>query len=245
MIQSIGFRSLGHVVTILVVLTVSVGASAGLPHEHLDTRQLEQRLAAIDTELDQLARYRHGEQALRKLRNMPEQDFPDVILLDLSLLGMSGLQALPEFCALVPKTKIVILSHSEKEAEVMHAISHGADGYLLKSSSLEEVEDGIQIVMEGGSPLDASVARHLLNTLHGEKPAPVTSLLTERDVTIVTLLADGMVKKEIGAQLGISTFTVNAHLRNIYEKLEVPNVPTAISKAYRSGILPPEGTRET
>lgn len=181
-----------------------------------------------------------AEVALRSLRDRAIQRPPDVILLDLRLPGMSGIDALPHFTQSFPSAKIIILSQSDEEADVLRSISLGASGYLLKSSTILQIKDGIRHVFEGGASLDPSVAKFLLKSLQSRTPqAESATLLSERELEILTLLADGLVKKEIGDRLKIAYPTVDSHVRHIYEKLDVRNAPSAISKAHRLGIFPP------
>jgi two-component system nitrate/nitrite response regulator NarL len=179
-----------------------------------------------------------AEIAIQSLLEMEPAEIPDVILLDLNLPGMSGLDALPDFRQSTPQTQVIILTQSNREADIMKAISLGASGYLLKSSAVNELREGIQSVMRGGASLDEHVAKLLLEKLAPSRPKDSEhQILTEREIEMLTLLATGLVKKEIAERLSISTHTVNNHIRHIYEKLQVPNAPAAIAKAYKSGIL--------
>ena len=179
-----------------------------------------------------------AERALDLLFDMRAADRPDLILLDLKLPGMSGIQAIHSLLGIAPHTKILVLSQSDKEADVVTAIASGASGYILKSSSILEITEAIETVMQGGAPLDKKVAKYILKTLqaipHSGKD---THNLTEREMETLTLLAAGLGKKQIGDKLGISEFTVAAYVRSIYTKLEVVNAPAAVSQAYRKGIL--------
>lgn len=185
------------------------------------------------------AQFGTAEIALRSFQEMSQRVDPDVILLDLRLPGMDGLQALPHFRRTAPDARVIILTQSDDEADVLNAISNGASGYLLKTSSMEEIAEGIQTVMEGGASLDAGVARFILDTFQAKLPeAEVKDLLTGREIETLTLLAEGLLKKEIADQLGISITTVATHVGNIYEKLHVQNAPAAVAKAFRLGIIP-------
>ena len=180
-----------------------------------------------------------AEIAIQSLLEMKPAEIPDIILLDLNLPGMSGLDALPDFRQSTPETQVIILTQSNREADIMKAISLGASGYLLKSCTVNELREGIQSVMRGGASLDEHVAKLLLEKLAPSRPKDSEhQILTEREIEILTLLATGLVKKEIADRLSISAHTVNNHIRHIYEKLHVPNAPSAIAKAYKSGILP-------
>lgn len=122
-----------------------------------------------------------AEIALRSLKDRFGGELPDLMLLDLHLPGMDGLEALPEFLSAAPVAKIMILTQSDNEADVLRAISLGASGYLLKSSTVSTITDGIRSVMKGGASLDAGVARFILNTLKARlSKSSSDGLLTER-----------------------------------------------------------------
>lgn len=179
-----------------------------------------------------------SERAIRSAGKAHEHPLPDVVLLDLSLPGMSGLDAIPLFREAFPKTKIIVLTQSDREGDVLNAIALGASGYLLKSSDIEEIADGIRIVTTGGGLIDTDLAGCILDTLRHKLPTSGEDPLTPRESEILALVADGQAKKEIADQLGISTHTVVAHVTNIYEKLSVKNAPAAVAKAFGLGILP-------
>jgi DNA-binding NarL/FixJ family response regulator len=182
-----------------------------------------------------------AEIALRSLENAAPDELPDVVLLDLNLPGMSGLEALPWIRHYAPKTETIVLTQSDQAADVREAISKGASGYLLKSATLKQIIEGIQTVIDGGASLDPEIARFILNEIRNQ-PTQTTpgKSLSEREFEILTLLSEGLVKKEIAAHLNIGVTTVAYHVKNIYQKLDVSNAPEAIGKAYRSGILPTE-----
>jgi len=149
------------------------------------------------------------------------------------------LEAIPLFREYAPKTEIIILTQSDKEADVLCAISQGISGYLLKSATVKEIKDGIQTVIDGGSSLDPNIARFILNASKNQPPQPAPEkALSEREMEILTLLAEGLVKKEIATRLSISNHTVITHIRRMYEKLNATNAPSAVSKAYSMGICP-------
>jgi DNA-binding NarL/FixJ family response regulator len=184
-----------------------------------------------------------AEIALRSMKGLASQRQSDVILLDLRLPGMDGLESLPLFREAAPDAKVIILTQSDSEADVLLAIQRGAAGYLLKSASMEEIAGGIRTVMEGGASLDASVARFIVDTLQAKLPGGgVKVSLTGRELQTLTLLAEGLVKKEIADRLDISVTTVATYVSNIYEKFHVQNAPAAVSKAYCAGILPHKGS---
>ena len=192
-----------------------------------------------EASMELTSQFATAEFALRELQKPKEKNPPHLILLDLNLPQMSGLEAIPWIKQYAPDSKIIILTQSDAEADVLQAIRSGASGYLLKSASPAQITDSIRTVMDGGAPLDAGIARFILDTLQGKLPKtkPETAL-SERELEILSLLASGLAKKEIANQLGISAYTVVYHVKHIYEKLEAVNAPAAISKAYEHGILP-------
>jgi len=151
---------------------------------------------------------------------------------------MSGLEAIPWIKDYSPQTEIIVLTQSDKESDVLNAIAQGASGYLLKSATVNQIKEAIRTVMNGGASLDPSVARFILDSMKSrpvkEKPEKA---LSDRELEILTLLAEGYVKKMIADQLEISVTTVAYHVKHIYEKLNVMNAPAAINQAHLMGIL--------
>lgn len=185
-----------------------------------------------------LNQFNTADAALRSLEAPKKGTMPDLILLDLNLPGISGLEAIPKFKALAPKTEILVLTESEREADVLSAISSGAVGYLLKESSLDQITEGIRTVMDGGASLDPVMARYLLNNQNRYNlQKNGTTQLSPREIQILDLLAKGQLQKQIADELGISPKTVGFHIGHIYEKLEVQNAPAAVHKAHKLGIF--------
>lgn len=197
---------------------------------------------ALDDQTDmQLAgQFGTSEVALRSLASLPDGELPDVILLDLRLPGLGGIDAISRIHAIAPAARIIVLSQSEASQDIFRAISAGVSGYLLKSASLTEIADGIRSVAAGEASLDRHVARHILDTLRARSLAPAT-VLTDREREILSLLAEGLVKKEIAKRLRIGYGTVDTHVSHIYAKLNVTNAPAAVSRAYQHGLLSPHG----
>jgi len=182
-----------------------------------------------------------AEIALRTLRSLPPADRPQVVLLDLRLPSMDGLVALPQFLSVVPEGKVIILTQSDEESDVLRAISLGASGYLLKTCTADQIIESIRSVWSGGAPLDPSVARYILKQAKLSLPkAGAEALLTQRQLEILTLLGEGLVKKEIATRLGIGYATVDEHIANIYLRLRVHNAAAAVNRAHGLGLLKSE-----
>ncbi|TWU50612.1 Transcriptional regulatory protein LiaR [Rubripirellula tenax] len=179
-----------------------------------------------------------AEIAIRSLRSAKLRDLPDLILLDLRLPGMNGLDALLEIRKSMPEMKVIVLTQSDCQRDVLRAISLGAVGYLLKSSTVDEIASSIRTVIEGGASLDPKVAKLILKKMQGPiESAQVQHVLSQRETEILALLAEGLPKKEIAAKLGIGYKTVDSHVAHIYRKLDVSNAPSAVNRAHRLGLL--------
>lgn len=212
-----------------------------LVEDHAGYRETISVVLENQADMELAGQFGTAEIALRTLQDQAGDNLPDVILLDLNLPGMSGLEAIPWIRKYAPETEIIILTQSDKAAEVRRAISEGASGYLLKSATVKQITEGILTVVDGGASLDPEVARFVLNELRNQTAPQATGKpLSERELEILELLSEGLAKKDIAARLDIAVTTVAYHVKHIYEKLNVSNAPAAIGKAYRSGILPGE-----
>ena len=178
-----------------------------------------------------------AEAALRSLLQIEGRGV-DIIILDISLPGMSGLEAIPHFQNELREVPILILSQSNEEAVVVEALSLGATGYLLKSSTSEEICNAVRKVVNGGTAFDLGVSKYVIDTLR-KQPRKVEQdfQLSKRELETLILMAQGLSRKEIAGELGVSISTVVTHINRIYRKLKVPNAPAAISKGYRCGLL--------
>ncbi|CAN5176124.1 response regulator transcription factor [soil metagenome] len=175
------------------------------------------------------------EKALAALRRETK---PEVILLDVGLPGMDGIQGIREIKVIDPAIHVIILTVFDDQSKVLKAICAGASGYLLKTSPAQEIIHGIREVMDGGAPMNGRVARLILSMFSRLAPRGAETYgLTERETEILKLMVKGLIKKEIADQLAISFHTVDSHLRNIYTKLHVNTQTGAVAKAIREGIV--------
>lgn len=210
-----------------------------LVEDHPEYREILEFMLKKDKSMELSAKFGNAELALRSLQDRNKSDEPDVILLDLNLSGVSGLEAMPWFTKYAPSSKIIILSQSEKESDVLCAMQQGAAGYLLKSSTMDDIKQGIHAVMAGGAILEPTLAKFILKTLLPHLPkASSENSLSDRELEVLDLVADGLSQKEISERLKITAYTVTDHLKHIYGKLEVPNAPAAVSKAHKLGLFP-------
>ncbi|MGJ8644162.1 MAG: response regulator [Luteolibacter sp.] len=165
------------------------------------------------------------------------RDKPDIMLLDLGLPGMDGLEVLVRMRKMMPELKVLILSAFDDRERVYRAICNGASGYLLKTSDPDEIIEGINDVIHGAAALSGAIATMILNGFAKHGPVEELEALTSREEDVLKGLVKGYTKKEIGGELDISQHTVDMHLRSIYRKLHVRTQTEAVSKALRQGIV--------
>jgi DNA-binding NarL/FixJ family response regulator len=154
-------------------------------------------------------------------------DDPDVLLLDIELPGLSGIEALPKLKKLIPETYILILTVYENEQQIFRALGNGASGYLTKNTPHERIISAIHEVMEGGGPMSAHIARMVISSFKRNEQSP----LTRRETEILEEIATGKSRKRIAEELFIDLETVKSHIKNIYHKLDVHSKADAIKAA--------------
>jgi DNA-binding NarL/FixJ family response regulator len=166
-----------------------------------------------------------------------------LVLMDVELPGMSGIEATRRLKALAPEVAVVVLTVFEEPATILQAICAGADGYLLKRTPGDELLLQLRSVVAGGSPLTAGVARTVLGLLRSNAPTPLPSQsptrlqLTDREHEMLKGLVQGMAYKQIADAVGISLDTVRTHIRGVYRKLQVHSVAEAVGRAIREGLV--------
>jgi len=160
---------------------------------------------------------------------------PDIILLDIGLPGISGLEGIPNILELRPDVDIMMLTTYEEEDKILKALCSGACSYLSKKASLTEILDAVRVVSHGGSYMSPTIAREIIQYLMGGKISK-NSILTERQREILQYLVDGKTYKEIGDALFISTHTVKGHIKKLYRSLQVQNKSEAIAKYLKGEI---------
>lgn len=170
-----------------------------------------------------VSNYGTAEDALKKIA----QDAPDVILLDIEMPGISGLDALPKFKKLLPETYILMLTVYEQANHIFRALGTGASGYLTKNTSAEKIIAAIHEVMEGGGPMSANIARLVISSFQRSDASP----LTRRETEILEHIAVGKSRKRIAEELFIDLETVKSHIKNIYQKLDVHSKEDALKTA--------------
>lgn len=168
---------------------------------------------------------------------------PDIILMDIDMPEMNGIEATEKILAVQPSIKILMCTVYDDENSIFNAVCAGAKGYLLKDENIEKIKRYIYETIEGGSAMSAEIAIKALNLI---KRVPVIEQtvsdkeeykLTSREITILEAIASGMSYDQVADSVGISYGTVRKHIENIYRKLNVHNKVEAINKAKKKGLL--------
>ena len=180
----------------------------------------------------------NGEDALRQL------DFlkPDILLTDISMPEMNGIDLTREAARRFPLIKVIIMSMHENDAYINNAIQAGAAGYLLKDAEKKEISEAIALIMEGGKYYSKTVSQILMNGIYNSKNQEGNRKsnqggLSNRETEVLRLIASGLSNKEIGVKLFLSTRTVDAHRYNIMQKLEAKNTAEMIKAGIKLKLL--------
>jgi len=197
-----------------------------------DDRDTQKHLEALlngDPSLRCISSYPTGEAAVTGIPN----DKPDVLLMDINLPGMNGIECVQKLKEKVPGMKILMLTAYQESDLIFNSLRAGASGYLLKKTLSTDLIPAIELARAGGAPMSMQIARKVMDHFHKiSQPASEVDKLTEREREILSLLANGKMYKEIGDQLGIALNTVKNHIQHIYEKLHVQSRIQAAKKFY-------------
>ncbi|MEY2407914.1 MAG: hypothetical protein QOF48_584 [Verrucomicrobiota bacterium] len=200
-----------------------------------DNEQLRATLARVISRADGfqcLADYGSAEAALEDLSRRP----PDVVLMDINLPGMNGVECARRLKELLPKTHVIMLTVYEDTENIFNALAAGAMGYMLKRTPKDELLEAIRDVLKGGSPMTAHIARKVVQSFQrapAGSQASEEANLSPREKEVLDALAQGFLYKEIAEKLGISYETVHTYIRRIYEKLQVRTRTEAVAKFLR------------
>ena len=178
--------------------------------------------------------YPSAEEALHELPTVK----PDVVLMDINLPGMSGVECVRKLKAQAFSAHIVMLTVYEDSEQIFESLAAGATGYLLKRTPPAELLEAIRDVHSGGAPMSSQIARKVVQSFRGAAPASQATDLSPREQEILGWLAQGFLIKEIADRLGIGFDTVRTHIRRIYEKLQVHSRAQAVAKFMRPAAAP-------
>ena len=202
-----------------------------------DVREVRQSLAALISGTDGytcVAAYGMMEHALARIA----VDQPDIILTDLGLPGMSGIEGIARLREIFPETPILALTIFDNDKQIFNALCNGANGYLLKNTPPARLLEALKEAVAGGSPMSPQVASRVVRLFREFRPPEHADYhLTPQESELLKLLIDGHLKKTAAAEMNISFHTVSFHLNNIYAKLQVHSKSEAVAKALRERLV--------
>jgi two-component system response regulator NreC len=210
-----------------------------LAEDHAVVRQGLRRVLEAEPDLAVVAEENDG----LKVADRVSESAPDVVLLDLGMPGLHGLEIIRQVRRRCPGSHVLVLSMHAHEEYVLGALRNGADGYLLKGSSSDEVITAIRRVAGGGRYVSADVSNHLVSAFLDHGAAPVADLyetLTDREREVLSLMAEGGTNLQIAARLFISVRTVETHRANVMHKIGLRSQTDVVRYALRRGIIPPD-----
>jgi len=198
-----------------------------------DQEPLRNTLARVINRADDfecVSHYGSAEEALKDLPNVK----PQVVLMDINLPGMSGVECVRQLKQALPGTQVMMLTVYEDTENIFNALAAGASGYMLKRTPRAELLEAIKEVQRGGSPMTTHIARMVVQSFlkPAAKPEP-TAELSPREKEVLDLLSQGLMYKEISEKIGVSYETVHTYIRRIYEKLQVRTRTEAVAKFLR------------
>lgn len=195
-----------------------------------DNEQLRGTLARVLNRAEGFRCLSHYGDAESALQGLPK-DRPDVVLMDINLPGMNGVECVRQLKTAAPQIQVVMLTVYEDTENIFNALAAGASGYLLKRTKSAELLEAIREVRQGGSPMTTHIARKVVQSFQKAGPSTQsTENLSQREQEVLDCLSQGFLYKEIAEKLGISYETVHTYIRRIYEKLQVRTRTEAVAK---------------
>lgn len=209
---------------------MSAPTTIAIVEDNSGVRRTLEQLFASREEFACVCTCANGQQALRLI----PKHRPDIVIMDIELPDVSGIECTAKLKRQLPDTQILILTVYQDNEQIFQALEAGASGYLLKRSTPEEILRALADLRGGGAPMSAEIARRVVQHFHkAAQPSPAIESLTKREAEILGLLAQGFASKEIADRLGISYETVCGHLGNIYQKLHVHSRTEAVIKYFQ------------
>jgi DNA-binding NarL/FixJ family response regulator len=208
-------------------MTDDLPQSIAIVEDNTELRILTQKILQRVLSVQRVTAYESAEEALEKIPKIK----PQLVLMDINLPGMNGVECVRQLTQKLPALQIVMLTVYDDDNDIFDSLAAGATGYLLKPVKAAELIEAIKVIHAGGAPMSMPIARRVVQTFKRTSP-PKSDLpeLSQREVEVLQLLAQGMLTKEIAGKLDISYWTVVQHVRHIYEKLQVRTRTEAVAR---------------
>lgn len=171
------------------------------------------------------------------IKTLKKESPPQVILMDIGLPGMSGIEGIRQIKTISPATEIIMLTVYEDNDKIFRSICAGASGYMLKRLSTGKIVEAIKDVYAGGAPINTQIARKVLTMFSKMVEPQADYALTKRELEILELLVSGLSQKMIAAKLYLSPLTIPTHMKNIYAKMQVHSRTEAVTKALKEHLI--------
>jgi DNA-binding NarL/FixJ family response regulator len=208
--------------------------SVGIVEDREEHREALSSLVTTASGLRLAGTFGSMEEALTNISS----DLPDVLLVDLGLPGMSGVEGMRLLKERYPKLVALAVTVFDEDAQIFDALCAGANGYLLKKTPADKLVNGIREAAQGGAPMSPDVARKVISVFRRYRPqAHAEHNLTPHELRLLRLLAEGHSYRTAAVELGVTVHTVSFHLRKIYDKLQVHSKSEAVAKALREGLV--------
>jgi two-component system, NarL family, response regulator NreC len=208
-----------------------------LVEDHHVVRKGISYLLSLEEDIDLVGEAEDGNKAIIMAMDL----CPDVVIMDITMPNLNGIDAVKQIKKSLPETKVMILTMHTREQYIRQALREGASGYLLKESTQEELANAVRTIHKGGVALSPSISRFVLNEYvrqaDPKKVADSLELLTDRERQVIRLIAEGKTNKEIAKCLSISKSTVNIHRTNIMQKLNIHDTVGLVRYCIEKGII--------
>jgi len=206
-----------------------------LADDHRLVREGLRKLIEEREDLRVVAEATTGQEAIELCERLQ----PDMVLMDISMPGLSGIDATRRICKTNPGTRVLILSMHDNQGYVEEVLRSGASGYVLKDSAASDLLQAIEAVRRGDSFLSPTVTQQVVEAIArpGDRPLAAASHLTDREREVLTLIAEGLSSKEIAQKLGVSLKTIESHRANLMDKLDIHKVSGLVRFAIRAGLV--------
>ncbi len=208
-----------------------------LVEDHHVVRKGISYLLSLEEDIDLIGEAEDGNKAVKMAKDL----CPDVVVMDITMPNLNGIDAVKQIKKAIPETKVMILTMHTREQYIRQALREGASGYLLKESTQEELANAIRTVHKGGVALSPSISRFVLKEYvrqaDPKKAVDSLELLTDRERQVLRLIAEGKTNKEIAKCLSISKSTVNIHRTNIMQKLDIHDTAGLVRYSMEKGII--------